>query len=96
MAKFYAAEGFSIEVGPQVGFLLSAKAKAESGGSSGEIDIKDSFKGIDFGANLGFGYKMENGLNFGARYNLGLASIADEDNTDVKNGVIQLSVGFFF
>ena len=96
MAKFYVAEGFSIEAGPQVGFLLSAKAKAEVGGSSGEEDIKDYFKGIDFGANLGFGYKMENGLNFGARYNLGLANIADSDDGDVKNGVFQISVGYFF
>ena len=95
MAKYYVAEGFSLELGPQVGFLLSAKA--EGGGES--IDFKDETKGIDFGANFGVGYKLESGLNFGARYNLGLSNINDgEDSDDFKNqnSVIQLSVGYFF
>ena len=34
MAKFYVAEGFSLEAGPQVGFLMSAKS--EGGGESVE------------------------------------------------------------
>ncbi len=95
MAKFYVADGFSLEAGPQVGFLLSAKA--EGGGES--IDFKDETKGIDFGANLGVGYKLESGLNFGARYNLGLSNINDGEGSDDfknQNSVIQLSVGYFF
>jgi hypothetical protein len=95
MAKFYVAEGFSLEAGPRVGFLLSAKG--EGGGES--IDFKDETKGIDFGVNLGVGYKLESGLNFGARYNLGLSNINDgEDSDDFKNqnSVFQLSVGYFF
>ena len=95
MAKYYVADGFSIEAGPQVGFLMSAKVKAEGE----EEDIKDSVKGIDFGANLGIGYKLESGLNFGARYNLGLSNLNDgEDSDDFKwnNSVIQVSVGYFF
>ena len=95
MAKYYVAEGFSLELGPQVGFLLSAKA--EGGGES--IDFKDETKGIDFGANFGVGYKLESGLNFGARYNLGLSNINDGEGSDDfknQNSVIQLSVGYFF
>jgi hypothetical protein len=95
MAKFYVGEGFSLEAGPQVGFLMSAKGK----GGGEEIDFKDETKGIDFGANLGVGYKLESGLNFGARYNLGLSNINDfEDSDDFKNqnSVIQVSVGYFF
>ncbi len=95
MAKYYVAEGFSIEVGPQVGFLMSAKAKAEGE----EEDLKDFIKGIDFGANLGIGYKLESGLNFGARYNLGLSNVNDDEDSDefeIKNSVIQVSVGYFF
>ena len=64
MAKYYVAEGFSLEAGPQIGFLMSAKMKAESGGDSEEIDVKDDLKSIDFGINFGAGYKLENGLNF--------------------------------
>jgi hypothetical protein len=102
MAKFYVADGFSLEAGPQVGFLLSAKGKVEAGGESIEADIKELFKGIDFGFNFGVGYKLPSGINFGARYNLGLSNIIEPDSEfnvgDVKNqnGVIQLSLGYFF
>ena len=34
MAKYYVTEGFSIEAGPQIGFLLSAKAEYEADGES--------------------------------------------------------------
>ena len=91
MAKFYVAEGFSLEAGPQVGFLMSAEVDGE--------DIKDYVKGIDFGVNFGIGYKMEGGLNFGARYNLGLSNGNDDPefpDDSLKNSVIQAYVGFFF
>ena len=95
MAKFYVGEGFSLEAGPQVGFLLSAKDVEEG---EEDFDLKDYIKGIDFGVNLGVGYKMEGGLNFGARYNLGLsdANDTDDDSFTLKNSVIQAYVGFFF
>ena len=95
MAKFYVAEGFSLEAGPQVGFLMSAKS--EEGGES--VDVKDLFKGIDFGIDFGLGYKMESGLNFGARYNLGLSNLWDvpsDFNVKNQNSVMQLYVGYFF
>lgn len=91
LAKFTVAEGFSIEAGPQVGFLMSAKLKAE--GDS--LDVKDDLKGIDFAGAIGLAYQMETGLNFSARYNLGLANIADGEG-DIKNNVIQISVGYMF
>ena len=99
MAKFYVGEGFSLEAGPQIGLLLSAKDDWEfiSNGETGNDDWKDFMKGIDFGVNVGVGYKLEGGLNFGARYNLGLSNIW-EDSGDIKsqNSVIQAYVGFFF
>ncbi len=98
MAKYYVAEGFSLEAGPQIGFLLSAEVDWEEDGESGTDDLEDEVKGIDFGVNLGFGYKLESGLNFGARYNLGLsdADDSDGDSFSFKNSVIQAYVGFFF
>ncbi|CAM1333267.1 porin family protein [Tenacibaculum aestuariivivum] len=95
MAKYYVAEGLSLEAGPQIGFLLSAKTEADVSGASSQ-DIKDEMKSIDFGLNFGAGYKLDNGLNFSARYNLGLSSVADDDDFDIKNGVFQVSVGYFF
>ncbi len=118
MAKFYPIENLAIEMGPQVGFLVSAKSDYEStyttGGvtvsESGDDDVKDQYKGIDFGLNFGASYKLDSGLFFSARYNLGLTKVDDDDYYDDidgdlgifsstfsrKNRVIQLSAGFMF
>ena len=96
MAKYYVTEGLSIEAGPQVGFLLSAKAEVKEDGESDSEDIKDELKSVDFGLNFGLGYKLDSGLNFGARYNLGLSNVPDEDDFDLKNGVFQIAIGYFF
>ena len=96
MAKYYVTEGLSIEAGPQVGFLLSAKAEYKEDGESDSEDIKDELKSVDFGLNFGLGYKLDSGLNFGARYNLGLSNVPDEDDFDLKNGVFQIAIGYFF
>jgi len=96
--KYEVADGFTLEAGPQVGFLMSATDEYESPGDSGEDDLKDEVKGIDFAASLGLGYRMESGLSIGARYNIGLSEIPDDDDFDVnwKNGVFQVSLGYFF
>jgi hypothetical protein len=95
MAKYYVSGEFSLEAGPQIGFLMSAKDDY----GSGEDDIKDYLKSTDFGLNFGVGYKLESGLNFGARYNLGLSDLNDSDfdqGSSVKNSVIQVSIGYMF
>lgn len=89
----YSFGKISVQAGPQIGFLTSAKVKAEVDGNSGEVDIKDSLKGTDFGVNVGLGADFGK-INAAARYCIGLSNIADSDNADVKNGVIQLSVGY--
>ena len=96
--KYEVADGFTLEAGPQVGFLMSAKDEFESPGDPGEDDIKEEVKGIDFAASIGIGYTMASGLNIGARYNLGLSDLPDSDDFDVnwKNGVFQVSLGYFF
>lgn len=90
IGKYYVTERWSLEAGPQIGFLLSTKG--------GTLDYKDFLKTTDFGVNFGVGYRLDNGINFGARYNLGLSNINDvEGFTDKnRNGVIQLSIGYFF
>lgn len=107
MAKYYVIEGLSIEAGPQIGILLSAKADAdqkvyyngtiEEAISLSEVNVKDSFKGIDLGLNFGIGYKLDFGLAFNARYNLGLTNINDDFiDGKIRNGVFQFSAGYFF
>jgi len=60
MGKYYVSKRFSLEAGPQIGFLLSTRG--------GTIIDKDNFSTTDFGVNLGVGYQLDNGLNFSARY----------------------------
>jgi len=45
LAKYYITDAFSVEAGPQIGLLLSAKSRGE--------DIGDLYKSSDFGLNLG-------------------------------------------
>ncbi|WP_346883610.1 porin family protein [uncultured Algibacter sp.] len=88
IAKYYVTKRLSLEAGPQIGFLLSTKG--------GTQDYKDLFKTTDFGVNFGLGYKLDNGLNFGARYVLGLSNINDVGGMTNKNSVLQFTVGYFF
>ena len=93
LLKYKTASGFFAELGPQLGFLLSAKAK--SAGTS--VDVKDSFKSTDFSGVLGIGYMSP--LNIGAdvRYNLGLTNLAKSSGDgSAKNGVIQIGVFYLF
>ena len=89
----YSFGKISVQAGPQIGFLTSAKMKIESGGDSAESDVKDQLKGTDFGVNVGLGAEFGK-LNAAARYCFGLSNIADSDDADIKNGVIQLSLGY--
>jgi hypothetical protein len=104
MARYYVAEGFSLEAGPQVGFLMSAKAEGDESvtidgtteSESYSVDVKDELESLDFGLNFGAGFKMENGLFFQGRYNLGLANLTGNSDFKMTNQVIQFSAGFMF
>lgn len=94
MAKYFVAKGFSLEVGPQIGFLVSAKAKADGGVSE---DFKDSLKSTDFSLNLGAGYDVTENINLGLRYGFGLSNMSkiSGDGT-IKNSNIALAVAYKF
>jgi hypothetical protein len=103
LAKYYVIEGLSIEAGPQVGFLLSAKQEDKASGNrtfERTLDVKDGTKSIDFGLAGGLAYDLPIGLFFQARYYAGIANIAEEGDTnedfDVTNMAVQLSVGYKF
>lgn len=111
LAKYFVTEEFSLEAGPQFGYLLSAKLKEDSSNNNGgggnvntperraeSVDVKDSVKSFDFGLNIGASYLIDSNINVSARYFLGLANGNDLDDSfgDFKNSVFQLSVGYFF
>ncbi len=97
MLKYLVGPGFSLEAGPQVGFLTSSEVEMDGVSA----DMSDFFSTVDFGLNLGLGYRFINGFFLQGRYNLGLSNIWDSEEFDlgdskVKNSVIQASIGFMF
>lgn len=93
MLQYNPVPVFNIHAGPQVGFLMSAKA--DDGDES--VDVKDGYKGLDLGLGVGAGVNLPMGLGVNVRYILGLSNImdeADEVDATVKNNVVQLSVSY--
>ena len=92
LAKIYLAEKISIEAGPQIGFLVSAKEKTDAD----KVTIPNQ-KTVDVGLTLGLAYDFKNGVFFQTRYNLGLSNVnagPNENAVKYTNSVVQLSVGF--
>ncbi|MDV3309878.1 MAG: PorT family protein [Cyclobacteriaceae bacterium] len=90
----YNIGNFNVHAGPQFGFLMSAKAKADVEGESAEVDMKEFFKSTDLGVNIGIGAGFGK-LSAAARYTMGITKIWDmEEDVDAKNGVIQISLGY--
>lgn len=95
MAKYYVADSFSLEFGPQIGFITSAEAK--SGGAS--EDVKDQVKSTDVSLGFGGTYYFAQKFMLGARYNLGLTRIQEDlepGESESKNSVFQISIGYKF
>lgn len=101
MAKYYIVSKVAIEVGPYVGFLVSAEEKTTvvSKGSSPIVgNLKEQTSTVDFGIGAGASFNLDNGFFIGARYNLGLSDIRKNNDSGeaIKNAVIQVSVGYKF
>ena len=84
--------GLRFETGPQIGFLVSAKSKL---GNASE-DIKSEFKSTDFSWAFGVGYITPSKFGFDVRYNAGISDITKDNESNVKNNVIQAGVFYQF
>lgn len=85
--------GFRLQAGPQLGFLVSAKSKT----GSSSVDIKDNLKTVDFGLGVGAGYvHTPSGFGVDARYNFGLSNINDNSSDKLFNRGFQLGVFYLF
>ncbi|RMB57394.1 PorT family protein [Dokdonia sinensis] len=109
LGRFFVTEGFSLEAGPQISLLLSAKEEFDFSDSfegeviseSGEEDVDEFINGLDLGFALGTTYELDMGVFLSARYVLGLSNINDFDDDDGddfknQNNVLQVSVGYKF
>ncbi|WP_276372070.1 porin family protein [Chryseolinea sp. H1M3-3] len=89
--KLYTIAGINLQVGPQIGFLTSAKQELPTGTQ----DIKDDLKKTDISLALGVGWDLPFGLTIDGRYNWGLSDInSGAAPGSVKNQVWQFSVGY--
>ena len=96
LVKYKHQSGLFAETGPQIGFLMSAKA-SEGGNSE---DVKSSYQSTDFSWAFGLGYQLKT-INAGidARYNLGLtndAASGSGSNGTVKASVFQVGLYYLF
>lgn len=99
--------------GPYVGYGIGGKSKYTVNSASFEEKIKFeqeyegmeglyTFKPLDFGANLFFGYQLFSGLSFQLNTQLGLAEVFPEnkvvsnDETSFKHTGFGLSIGYSF
>jgi len=84
LAKINLSKTFSLDLGPQVSFLVSNKEKAAI----------NNTKSFDFGAAAGLGIKVTKSIFLQGRYVVGLSEAST--NADIKNSVVQVSAGFYF
>ncbi|MFC4721704.1 porin family protein [Geojedonia litorea] len=111
-AKYYVIDKFSLEVGPQLGYVVSAKSEydyyidedGEITSDAGKQNIKDDIKSFNFSLNFGLGYELKNKMFFQARYNLGLTDLDDSNDSSedgnylgkIKSKGVLFSIGYKF
>lgn len=99
LGKYYIKKGLAFELGPQLGYLMSANYETKQAGNSQRIDVEDDFKNLDISLAAGLSYKTDWGFMLGARYSLGLNNInngTDLESSSLSNAVFQLYFGYLF
>jgi len=82
--------------GPSINFYLNGTSRVEVDGESEEGDIEREYTtSPDFGLVFGGSY-LFNKIVIDARYSLGLRTVDEEGEGEIKHAVIQLMVGFLF
>ena len=94
LAKYYFVDGFSVETGPQIGFLTKSEDKIDGV----TVDYKDVTKGIDISLPVGLAYRCSINIFASVRYNFGLSNFNDQKGSDYKmnHQVFQASLGYRF
>lgn len=83
---------FTLQIGLQPSFLVSAKSITPKL----EVDIKDDLKSLDFGFVLGANYYFTDKLSGNFRFVQGITNISDNSDFDGGNRGFQFSVGYRF
>ena len=104
VGKIYLSKFFNLQLGPEVGILLSARDKGEIDGDEVNEDLKSIFKKTDVGISFGIGIEPTENFQITSRINYGVADISLASKTiaggiqrpNLNNRAIQISLGYFF
>lgn len=91
MLQYMFDNGFRLQAGPQVGFLLDGKI-ADPNSDAPHYDISQDLKKIDAGVGVGLGYLSYSGLGIEGRYNIGLTNANAVGANKLQNRVFQVSL----
>lgn len=86
--KWFVSKQFSLDAGPQVGLLVTAK-----NGTGSMADVKSDFYDRDFGVNAGVSYVISEKVSLALRYYFGLTDVTALD-TKNQNRALQLAFQF--
>ncbi|MBA2563312.1 MAG: PorT family protein [Chitinophagaceae bacterium] len=93
LAQYMFNNGFRLQAGPQLGFLVSAKEKY----NRIIVDQKDKYNSTDISFAAGIGYLGPSGLGIDGRWVFGLSNINENSNgTKASNNVAQLGIFYMF
>ncbi len=85
--------GFRLEEGPQVDFLVNGKDK----NNNISVNIKNKLNSADFSIPLGLSYVATSGVGFDARYNFGISNIYKTDAAPTTHSnVFQFDIFYQF
>lgn len=89
LAKVYLVEGLNLEVGAQVGFLVSSAINYRG---SKEKQSSSNLNRVEFAVPVGLMYDFDNGLTVSARMQIGVTELVADD----RNNIISVGVGYKF
>jgi len=92
LARYYVVRGFSLEAGPQFSYKVNENFDRDK--TDTEQLTLNSTNDIDIGFVAGLTFQFESGFFVNGRYNRGFKEIFED--SDVKNVVIQMGVGYKF
>lgn len=97
IVKLYTVAGINLQVGPQFGFLTTAKSNYDPTTRqrlNSTEDVTEAYNKSDMTLALGVGWDLPFGLTVDGRYNWGLSDIKSGGGDAVRNQVWQFSVGY--